>query len=133
MLKIKNLHALELFAYVKTDEGKDLVENWVYGKALPGNVSKHVSEDFETLGKVIDANVKKICAPLPSKNVLKQLAIDKFILEKKDQLNLTWEQTQNAWNNIMVGLILKTIQSKDFVWNNGKIESIAGLDFLNET
>lgn len=131
MFQIKNLDALVLFDYVKTDEGKDAVENLVYGKPLAFSVEN--DPDASVLARNIDASVKKISTALPSKNVLKQMAIDKFVLEKKSLLNLSWEQTQNVWNNIMIGIILKTIHSKDFVWKNGKIESISGLDFPDET
>jgi len=126
MLKIKNVDALVLFDYVKTEEGKDVVENIVYGK-----VAWRAPEDVEQWALNIDASAKKVSTLPPSKNILKQLAIDKFVLEKKKQLNLSWDETRNVMNNIMIGIILKTIHSKDFVWNDGKIESISGLDFLD--
>lgn len=133
MLKIQNYKAFELLEYVRTEEGKDVVENLIYGNPIPNSISKHSISDVQHFSKMIDLHCKKVCGQQPSKNVLKQLAIDKFILEKKEQLKLSWEQTHRVWNNVMIGLILKTIHSKDFVWKDGKIESIAGFDFFNET
>lgn len=127
MLNIRNIDALVLFDYLKTEEGKDVAESIVYGKSP--NITHHCDPSQWAFN--IDSACKKVSTTLPSKNVLKQLAIDKFILEKKQYFNLSWEETQNVWNNIMIGIILKTFNSKDFVWNNGKIESISGLNFLD--
>jgi len=130
MFRIKNLEALSLFEFVRTDEGRDAVENLVYGKPAGCSIE---GDSAPEIARRIDASVKKISTTLPSKNVLKQMAIDKHVLDKKIELDLSWEETQNAWNNIMIGIILKTVHSKDFVWNDGKLERVSGLDFPDVT
>jgi hypothetical protein len=135
MVLLKNLDALELFAFVKTDEGRDILENWIRNKPVPVWVAKAMQQslDLSAKGALIDANVKKITTIAPSKNIYKQLAIDKFVLKKQKDFTLSWQETHDLWNSIMIGIILKGLHLKDFVWQNGEIESISGIDFSDKT
>ena len=132
---MKDIDLLELFRYLKTEEAKDLVEAYVKQTHVSSGAAKILQQktDLEAIAFQLDNYVKKVPTVTPSKNVLKQLAIDNYVLKKKEEKRLSWKETHELLNTIVIGLILKTISSKDFVWNNGEIEFITGLDFFDKS
>lgn len=65
------------------------------------------------------------------KNV-KDLLIEKYILEMKCKYNLTIKQAQYLFSLIFIAMIFKAISHKDIDYSNGKINHINGINFENK-
>ena len=65
---------------------------------------------------------------IKKKNV-KDVLIDNFIILMKKTYNLDYNNTTKLKNTILLGLIFKTITSKDIDYENGKIITIGGINF----
>jgi hypothetical protein len=63
------------------------------------------------------------------KKKIKDLLIEQFVLNKKQEYQLTLDLAKKLFSIIFVGLQFKTITSKHIVYNFGKIDSIQGIQF----
>lgn len=62
------------------------------------------------------------------KNV-RDLLIEKYIIEMKHKYNLTVKQSQYLFSLIFIAMIFKAISHKDIDYSNGKIHHINGINF----
>jgi hypothetical protein len=67
---------------------------------------------------------------IKKKNV-KDILMDNFIISMKKTYNLNYHNTAKLKNTILLGLIFKTITSKDIEYENGKVTQIIGINFAN--
>jgi hypothetical protein len=71
---------------------------------------------------------RKSWSNIRKKNI-KDLLIEKFVLDMKLKHSLTYIQAQKLLSNIFIGLIFKVISVKDIEYVGGKIISINGIIF----
>jgi hypothetical protein len=64
------------------------------------------------------------------KKHIKDILYHKFCIDSQKKYNLTIEQTKRLSALIMLAVVLKTITSKDIVYENGCIQSIKCLQFI---
>jgi len=91
--------------------------------------NEHVKKkmDFDTLEDTIKesqlnwANIKR-------KNV-RDLLIEKYIIEMKCKYGLTIKQAQYLFSLIFIAMIFKAISHKDIEYSDGKIHHINGINF----
>lgn len=91
--------------------------------------NEHIKKkiDFDTLEETIKesqvnwGNIKR-------KNV-KNLLIEKYILEMKHKYSLTIKQSQYLLSLIFIAMIFKAISQKDIEYSAGKIHNIIGINF----
>jgi hypothetical protein len=52
-----------------------------------------------------------------------------YVIDMKKQYNLSTVQAKHLLSSIFTGLIFKVINSKDIIYEDGKITKIEGIDF----
>ena len=67
------------------------------------------------------------------KKSIKQTLIEKFVIEKMKKHNLDYDIAYKLLNNIILGLLLKTIVTKHIKYENNKIIDITCLQFSNNS
>lgn len=75
-----------------------------------------------------DINTYDDWASIKKKN-LKEVMIERFVIEVKSKYNLTTKQSKNLVSIIFLGFVFKVFISSDVKVKEGKIECINGLDF----
>jgi hypothetical protein len=65
---------------------------------------------------------------IKKKNV-KDLLIEKYVISMKNKHKLSIKQTRYLLSIIFISMVFKVITSKDINYSDGKINSIAGIDF----
>ncbi len=83
--------------------------------------------DFQMIENEIK-ECRKSWSSIRKKNI-KDLLIEKFVLDMKTKYSLTYLQTQKLLSGIYIGLIFKVILVKDIEYVGGKIISINGIKF----
>lgn len=66
------------------------------------------------------------------KKNIKDLLIERYVLNMKDKYLLTFKQAQELLSHIFIGLVFKVISVKDIKYNDGVITSIDGITFENK-
>jgi len=66
------------------------------------------------------------------KKNIKDLLIERYVLNMKDKYLLTFKQAQELLSHIFIGLVFKVISVKDIKYNDGVITSIEGITFENK-
>jgi len=67
------------------------------------------------------------------KKNIKDLLIEKYIIEMKSKYSLSTSQCKNLMSTIFVALMFKVITAKDIVYKDGIITNIYGITFSNQT
>jgi hypothetical protein len=63
------------------------------------------------------------------KKNIKDLLIEKYVLDMKKKHSLTFDQTRYLLSLIFITIVFKIITPKDIVYEKGKIVTIKGIDF----
>jgi hypothetical protein len=66
------------------------------------------------------------------KKNIKDLLIERYVLNMKDKYLLTFKQAQELLSHIFIGLVFKVISVKDIKYSDGVITSIEGITFENK-
>ena len=66
------------------------------------------------------------------KKNIKDLLIERYVLNMKDRYLLTFKQAQELLSHIFIGLVFKVISVKDIKYSDGVITSIDGITFENK-
>ena len=83
---------------------------------------------------IVEENIKesrKDWANIRKKNV-KDILIEDYVIDKKEQHNLSIKQAKYLLSIIFIGIVFKVISSKDIDYSDGKIHNIRGIDFDNK-
>jgi hypothetical protein len=72
---------------------------------------------------------QKSWSSIKKKNI-KDILIEKYIIDMKNTFCLTIKQCKYLLSTIFIGLILKIINTNDIVYDNQKIQSINGIEFV---
>lgn len=83
--------------------------------------------DFNKIECEIQAT-KNNWADIKKKNI-KDLLIELFVIDMKNQYFLSQKQTQYLLSVICIAMIFKVITNKDINYTNGKIQNIEGINF----
>jgi hypothetical protein len=83
--------------------------------------------DFNKIEYEIQAT-KNSWVDIKKKNI-KDLLIELFVIDMKNQYFLTQKQTQYLLSVICIAMIFKVITNKDINYTNGKIQNIEGINF----
>lgn len=89
------------------------------------NNNKQILDIEQELSDIIKKNS---WIDIKKKNI-KLLLIQKFIIDKAKEYSLEVQQIKKLFNQIIIGLLLKTINKNDIVYNNCKIQDINCLCF----
>jgi hypothetical protein len=84
-------------------------------------------KDFSDLEDSIKDSRKSWC-DIRKKN-MKELLIELYITRMKDKYSLTIKQARYLMSIILIAMVFKVIKPEDIQYNNGRIESIDGIDF----
>ena len=87
--------------------------------------------DFYNYENTLKENRDKSWTSIRRKNI-KDLYIENYVIAMKKKYNLNIKQTRHLLSMISLGLIFKVILAKDIVYNNGIIENIKGINFVNK-
>lgn len=66
------------------------------------------------------------------KKNIKTILIEKFIITQSKKFNLSKQQSKRLYNEILLGLLFKTISKTDIVYKNKNIIDILCISFSNE-
>jgi len=88
-------------------------------KLLFHTMNSDSSEIPQSWGKIRKKNLKKVL-------------VEKFVLGKKEQFNLSISKTRNLLSFIMISVSFKTLSSKDIVLEDGIIKEIKGIRFTDK-
>jgi hypothetical protein len=94
-------------------------------KLLNNNLFLKKQEDMVLMLQNSWSNIKK-------KNI-KTLLLEKFIIKKSKQYNLTSKQSKLLYNDIVLGLLFKTINKTHIIYNDLEIREIKYLTFKQHT
>lgn len=83
--------------------------------------------DFQNIENELK-EYKKNWGNIRKKNI-KDILIEKFVIDKKKEFHLTIQQAKNLLSRICLGLIFKVIKAKDIIYENGIILEIEGIKF----
>jgi hypothetical protein len=86
--------------------------------------------DFENIENDLKDNQKN-WINIRKKNI-KDLLIEKFVIDKKKEFNLSSAQSKLLLSKIFTGIIFKILKNKDIIFENGKIMNIEGISFKNK-
>lgn len=67
------------------------------------------------------------------KKILKEMIIEKYVIEMKITHNLSIKQSKSLMMLILSAITFKSIKPSDIVLDNGEIKSIIGIEFKNKT
>ena len=87
--------------------------------------------DFQNIENEIKEG-RKNWSNIRKKNI-KDLLIEKFVLDMKKKYSLTFKQTQKLLSSIYIGLIFKVFTVKDIEYDDGVIKGISGITFSNKS
>jgi hypothetical protein len=93
-------------------------------------ITKKRTEFFEYEDNINESKYLSWCN-IKKKNV-KDMLIEKFVIEMKDEYMLSYKQARYVLSIIYIALIFKVITTKDINYNDGKIISICGLEFSHK-
>lgn len=82
----------------------------------------------------VENNLKKdleIWHNIRKKNI-KELMIELYVTRMKNKYSLSNKQAKFLLSIIFIGLIFKVITSDDIIYENSKIKTIRGIDFINK-
>ena len=87
--------------------------------------------------KLFNEMEKSLKSELDSWNNIKkkntrELMIELYVTRMKEKHSLTIKQSRYLLSILFTALIFKVIKSSDIVYENGKVQSISGIDFLNK-
>jgi hypothetical protein len=85
---------------------------------------------FDNLENSIIESQKK-WGNIRKKNV-KNILLEKFVLNMRDKYNLTIQQCKYVLSVIFIAVIFKVISNDDILFQDGKINSINGIHFSNQ-
>ena len=88
-------------------------------KLLHNNLFLKKQNDMDVMLNQPWCNIKK-------KNI-KILLLEKFIIQKSNHYNLTLSQQKRLYNDIILGLLFKTINKSHIIYNNLEIKEIKHL------
>jgi len=83
---------------------------------------------FTDLGKSIN-NSRKSWSDIKKKN-LRELLIELYVSRMKTKHNLSIKQVRYLLSSILTAITFKVINVNDINYNNGRINSITGIDFI---
>lgn len=86
--------------------------------------------DFQNIENELKECRKK-WSSIRKKNI-KDLLIERYVLNMKDQYLLSFKQAQELLSHIFIGLVFKVISVKDIKYKDGVITSIDGINFENK-
>lgn len=87
-----------------------------------------IRKKIEFFNTEIDTEYRKSWSSIRKKNV-QDLIIENYVIEMKNQFNLSLKQAKYLLSIIYIGRILKVITSNDIIFENGKVISINGITF----
>ena len=90
-------------------------------KLLHNNLFLKKQNDMDVMLNQPWCNIKK--------NNIKILLLEKFIIQKSNHYNLTLSQQKRLYNDIILGLLFKTINKSHIIYNNLEIKEIKHLSF----
>lgn len=83
--------------------------------------------DFQNIENELK-ECRKNWANIRKKNI-KDLLIERYVLNMKKKYSLTYKQSQNLLSTIFIGLVFKVISVKDIKYSDGCITEIEGITF----
>jgi hypothetical protein len=83
--------------------------------------------DFHELEKTIQES-RSDWSNIRKKNI-KDVMYERYVIDMKNEHNLTLKQCKHLLATILVSIMFKTISAKDIEYTDGKIQYIAGIDF----
>lgn len=86
--------------------------------------------DFQNIENELKECRKK-WSSIRKKNI-KDLLIERYVLNMKEQYLLSFKQAQELLSHIFIGLVFKVISVKDIKYKDGVITSIDGINFENK-
>lgn len=115
----------------ETKNAKD-VYNEIYNilskklNILSINEKMNVNCDFEDFQNNIK-NSKDSWTSI-RKKISKDLIIEKYVVRMKNEYNLSYKQCRYLLKLIHLGIVLKTINNKDIIYEDGEITKIVGIE-----
>lgn len=64
---------------------------------------------------------------------IKDLLISRWVMDKKEEMNLTSQQAKQLYNTIILGMNVKSLNFSDFVFSEGVLHNINGIKYDDET
>jgi len=86
--------------------------------------------EFNRVEQVLK-NSRKEWVNIRKKNI-KDLLIEKYVIDMKRLYNLTIKQTKYLVSIIFIGLVFKVLTNKDIVYYDNKIHNIHGISFIDK-
>ena len=86
-------------------------------------------KEFDDIEKSLKNSNNEWCS-IRKKNI-KDTMYEKYVIEMKKKHNLSIAQTKYLLSLIFIGIMFKSISSKDINYMNNKITSIEGIEFSN--
>lgn len=83
--------------------------------------------DFHELEKTIQES-RSDWSNIRKKNI-KDIMYERYVIDMKREHNLSLNQCKKLLATVLVSIMFKTISAKDIDYSEGKIQSIAGIDF----
>lgn len=116
----------------KLEENKDIEETYNDINSLLKNRLGLLSEKERIIQKdsVIKLRNKKEDWINVKKKIIRETLLEQFVMDKSIQFNLSVNVIHKMLCLLIIGLIFKTINSKDIIYNNGIIENINGFVFF---
>lgn len=124
------------FSYKIEKKDPELLYNDIYtllGKKLGILSSRDKTNrqiDFQNIENELKEG-RKNWSNIRKKNI-KDLLIEKYVLNMKDKYSLSYKQAQSLLSNIFTGLIFKVFTVKDIKYNDGIISEIDGITFSDK-
>ena len=124
------------FSYKIEKKNPELLYNDIYsllGKklgilSLRDKTNRQI--DFQNIENELK-ECRKNWANIRKKNI-KDLLIERYVLNMKTKYSLSYKQAQNLLSTIFIGLVFKVISVKDIKYSDGSITDIEGLTFTNK-
>jgi len=85
---------------------------------------------FQNIENTISES-RKCWANIKKKNI-KEILIEQYVISMKQKYNLSIKQSRYLISLIFIAMIFKVINTKDIIYENGKIEKIEGIEFSNK-
>ena len=122
-------HKIHKFRYSLTNKNSKTLYNDIY-KILSdfGLMSK---KDKLSIYNDSTKDYSNINWGLIKKKSIKATLIEKYVIEKQKEYNLSHQQANTLLKTINIGLLLKTILPKHITYNDNRITDITCIDFDN--
>lgn len=88
-------------------------------------------KDFKDLEDTMKDSRNKSWNDIKKKNI-KELMIELYVISMKTKYALTIKQARHLLSILFVAMVFKVITSNDITYENGKINSIDGVDFVKK-